>query len=290
MMLLRDVADSDLDVFFEHWADDDALRMAAFTPADAHDRAAFEARWARQRTTATILAKAIELDGEPVGSIGSWDDDGKREVTYWIGRAHWAKESLRAHSASSSRSRRRGRFMPRPLPTTSARCAFSKSAGSALPDLGARIRTHAEWRSTKSTSSWTPKCGSPAPVPGQAKLGRPVDLSINDECVRGDCHRHVRRERLELDLARCAAGSGRSSRATDRVPPLPPTDTLRRKVSRVLRITAPELWNLPTSTGPTVGASPRRGASVASPSREARDRSDARPRPRSRGVHADRSP
>jgi quinol monooxygenase YgiN len=56
MLLLRDVADSDLDVFFEHWADDDALRMAAFTPADAHDRAAFEARWARQRTTATILA------------------------------------------------------------------------------------------------------------------------------------------------------------------------------------------------------------------------------------------
>ena len=91
MLLLRDVADSDLDVFFEHWADDDALRMAAFTPADAHDRAAFEARWARQRTTATILAKTIELDGEPVGSIASWDNDGKREVTYWIGRAHWGK-------------------------------------------------------------------------------------------------------------------------------------------------------------------------------------------------------
>lgn len=45
MLLLRDVAESDLDVFFEHWADD-ALRMAAFTPADAHDRDAFEARWA----------------------------------------------------------------------------------------------------------------------------------------------------------------------------------------------------------------------------------------------------
>ena len=91
MMLLRDVADSDLDVFFEHWADDDALRMAAFTPADAHDRAAFEARWARQRTTATILAKTIELDGEPVGSIASWDNDGMREITYWIGRLHWGK-------------------------------------------------------------------------------------------------------------------------------------------------------------------------------------------------------
>ena len=117
MLLLRDVADSDLDVFFEHWADDDALRMAAFTPADAHDRAAFEARWARQRTTATILAKTIELDGEPVGSISSWDNDGKREVTYWIGRAHWGKgiasralgEFPRDRDDAAALRRRRGR-------------------------------------------------------------------------------------------------------------------------------------------------------------------------------------
>ena len=197
MLLLRDVADSDLDVFFEHWADDDALRMAAFTPADAHDRAAFEARWARQRTTATILAKTIELDGEPVGSISSWDNDGKREVTYWIGRAHWGKESPRAHSARSSRSRRRDRSTPPARPTTSARCAFSKSVGSALPDPGARTRTRAEWRSTRSTSGWTSKSSSPA-APGQAKT-RP------------------------LALARCAAGSELHARQTGSHHSRPPT-------------------------------------------------------------------
>ena len=262
MLLLRDVADSDLDVFFEHWADDDALRMAAFTPADAHDRAAFEARWARQRTTATILAKTIELDGEPVGSISSWDNDGKREVTYWIGRAHWGKESPRAHSARSSRSRRRDRSTPPARPTTSARCAFSKSVGSALPDPGARTRTRAEWRSTRSTSGWTSKSSSPA-APGQAKT-RPVGAGP-------------------------MCGRVRATRATDRVPPLPPTDTLRRKVSRVLRITAPEVWNLPTSTGPTVVASPRRGASAASPSRGARGRPDGRRRTRSPAGPAARS-
>jgi RimJ/RimL family protein N-acetyltransferase len=91
MIALRDVEDRDLDTFFDHWVDDDARRMAAFTPADAPDRTAFAARLQRQRENPSILVKTIELDGEPAGSIGSWDDDGKREITYWIGREHWGK-------------------------------------------------------------------------------------------------------------------------------------------------------------------------------------------------------
>ena len=100
MIVLRPVEDVDLDTFFEHWRDAEALRMAAFTPADAGDRAAFDARWARMRNDETILMRTIEADGRPVGSIGSWDNDGRREVTYWIGRAHWGKgiasDALRA--------------------------------------------------------------------------------------------------------------------------------------------------------------------------------------------------
>jgi RimJ/RimL family protein N-acetyltransferase len=91
MLVLRDVEDGDLDAFFDHWTDDEALRMAAFTPVDAHDRAAFAERWARQRATPSILVKTIEVGGVPVGSIASWDNDGRREVTYWLGRAHWGK-------------------------------------------------------------------------------------------------------------------------------------------------------------------------------------------------------
>ena len=90
-IVLRDVDDGDLDVFFEHWADDEALRMAAFTPADAGDRAAFDARWARLRANPSNVVRTIDVDGEPVGSIASWDNEGKREVTYWIGRAQWGK-------------------------------------------------------------------------------------------------------------------------------------------------------------------------------------------------------
>ncbi len=91
VIVLRDIRDADLDTFFEHWADDQALRMAAFTPADARDRSAFDARWERQRSDPAILLKTIEFDGEAVGSIASWDNERQREVTYWIGRAHWGK-------------------------------------------------------------------------------------------------------------------------------------------------------------------------------------------------------
>ena len=93
MVVLREVRDSDIDPFFAHWRDGEALRMAAFAPApkDAADRAAFDARWQRLRTQPTILSRAIDVDGETVGSISSWDNDGQREVTYWIGRAYWGR-------------------------------------------------------------------------------------------------------------------------------------------------------------------------------------------------------
>ena len=90
-MLVRDVADADLDVLFEHWTDPEANRMAAFTAQDPTDREAFDARWTRLRTNPENTTRTIELDGEVVGTIGSWTQDGNREVTYWIGREHWGK-------------------------------------------------------------------------------------------------------------------------------------------------------------------------------------------------------
>lgn len=89
--LLRDVEDDDLGVLFAHWTDPESNRMAAFTAVDPHDRVAFDERWRRFRESDGIIARAIEVDGIVVGSIGSWDNDGKREVTYWLGREHWGR-------------------------------------------------------------------------------------------------------------------------------------------------------------------------------------------------------
>ncbi len=88
---LREVRDEDLAVRFEQWADPVAARMAAFTAPDHMDRDAFERRWSRLRADETLIDRAIVVNGEIAGTIGSWGDPGEREVTCWIGRSYWGK-------------------------------------------------------------------------------------------------------------------------------------------------------------------------------------------------------
>lgn len=90
-MILREVRDEDLDVLFEHWIDPESNRMAAFTAANPDDREAFDARWQRLRANEDVTNRTIEVDGDVVGVISSWTQDGDREVTYWLGREHWGK-------------------------------------------------------------------------------------------------------------------------------------------------------------------------------------------------------
>ena len=89
--VLREVRDEDLPALFEQWADPVAAHMAAFTPPDHMDRDAFERRWSRLRADETLINRAILVDGEVTGTIGSWGDPGEREVTYWIGRSFWGR-------------------------------------------------------------------------------------------------------------------------------------------------------------------------------------------------------
>jgi len=89
--VLREVLDEDLAVLFEQWADPVAVQMAAFTAPDHMDRDAFERRWSRLRADDTVLNRAIVVDGDVAGTIGSWGDPTERQVTYWIGRAYWGR-------------------------------------------------------------------------------------------------------------------------------------------------------------------------------------------------------
>jgi RimJ/RimL family protein N-acetyltransferase len=88
---LREVRDEDLAVLFEQWADPDAANMAAFTAPDHMDWDAFERRWSRLRADVTVISRAIVVDGEVAGTIGSWGDPDEREITYWIGRSYWGR-------------------------------------------------------------------------------------------------------------------------------------------------------------------------------------------------------
>jgi RimJ/RimL family protein N-acetyltransferase len=89
--VLREVRDEDLGVLFEQWADPVAMQMAAFTVPDHMDRDAFERRWSRLRADDAVLTRAVVVDDEVAGTIGSWGATDEREVTYWIGRAYWSR-------------------------------------------------------------------------------------------------------------------------------------------------------------------------------------------------------
>ncbi|MEU0739775.1 GNAT family N-acetyltransferase [Streptomyces sp. NPDC006134] len=87
---LRAVHDSDLPVFYRQLNDPEALRMAAFTPEDPADRDAFDAQWARLRSSGDVV-RTILADGDVVGSAAVYGEPGEREVTYWVDRAHWGR-------------------------------------------------------------------------------------------------------------------------------------------------------------------------------------------------------
>ena len=90
-MNLRDVTAADLPILFAQEADPAAVWMAAFTPADPTDHAAFTAHWTRVLADPTVVMKAIVVDGAVAGSIGCYPQEGLLEVTYWIGRAFWGR-------------------------------------------------------------------------------------------------------------------------------------------------------------------------------------------------------
>ena len=97
---LRTLADRDLDTLFVWESDPRAVQMAAFTRADPSDRTAFDAHYERIRNDPSCTLRAIDDDGEFVGTVGSYTMEGKREVTYWIAPARWgqglASRALRA--------------------------------------------------------------------------------------------------------------------------------------------------------------------------------------------------
>ena len=76
---LRDVADSDLPIFFEHQQDPDANRMAAFTSKDSADRDAFTEHWTRIRSDDTVTIRTILFAGQVAGHVAGFEQSGKRE-------------------------------------------------------------------------------------------------------------------------------------------------------------------------------------------------------------------
>ncbi|WRZ88298.1 GNAT family N-acetyltransferase [Streptomyces sp. NBC_01007] len=96
-VVLRDVRDADLPIFFAQMNDPEGVRMAAFTAKDPSDRALFQAHWARIRQDPAVMARTIVGENdEVVGNAAVFGPPEEREVTYWIGRQYWGRGAATA--------------------------------------------------------------------------------------------------------------------------------------------------------------------------------------------------
>lgn len=89
MVVLRDVIEADLPILFEHQSDPVAARMAAFP---SREREAFMEHWrVKVLGNPGNVTKTVVAEGRVVGYVGSWEQDGRRLVGYWIGREQWGR-------------------------------------------------------------------------------------------------------------------------------------------------------------------------------------------------------
>lgn len=90
-LLLRDVKDSDLSIFFKQQLGQKSNYMAAFTAKDPADQGAFWAHWQKIMADATILIQTIIYGGQVAGYVLSYENECKPEVSYWLGEEYWGK-------------------------------------------------------------------------------------------------------------------------------------------------------------------------------------------------------
>lgn len=90
-LFLRDVTSDDLPIFFAQQLNQEANSMAAFTAKDPTNQAAFMAHWHKILADDTVIIKTIIFNQQVAGSVSSYEEEGKPEVTYWLGKEYWGK-------------------------------------------------------------------------------------------------------------------------------------------------------------------------------------------------------
>jgi RimJ/RimL family protein N-acetyltransferase len=104
--VLREVRPGDLDALFEQQREPEGVAMAVFP---ARDREAFDEHWRKVLANERNVVRVIDVDGEVAGNIGSWEQDGRQLVGYWLGRDFWGRGLATAALAELAQE------LPRPL-------------------------------------------------------------------------------------------------------------------------------------------------------------------------------
>jgi RimJ/RimL family protein N-acetyltransferase len=87
-VVLREVTQDDVAVFYEHQREPEGSAMAAFP---MRERDAHNAHWSKIMRHGSVIARTIVAGGEVAGNIGSWEQDGERLVGYWVGKTFWGR-------------------------------------------------------------------------------------------------------------------------------------------------------------------------------------------------------
>jgi RimJ/RimL family protein N-acetyltransferase len=89
--VLRKTQYADLDRLFDLQTDDEAGYMAAFVSDTWKDREAYFAKWKRFLMDDTVNSWTILVDGNIIGSIGTYVMFGETCIGYGIGREYWGQ-------------------------------------------------------------------------------------------------------------------------------------------------------------------------------------------------------
>ncbi len=87
-MVLRDVVESDVDVFCAHQADAGAAELAGVPSRSRED---YLAHWQRLLADQTVVKQTVLSNGVVAGNVVSFERNGVRELGYWLGRGHWGR-------------------------------------------------------------------------------------------------------------------------------------------------------------------------------------------------------
>lgn len=85
---LREVVPADVDVFYEHQLDPDAVRLAVFR---SRERTAFLNHWSRIMADPSVEKRTILCGSEVAGNIVSFGEQSARELALLLGRDFWGR-------------------------------------------------------------------------------------------------------------------------------------------------------------------------------------------------------
>lgn len=88
---LRKSIASDLELFYQNQADEEANFMAAFTSKDPYNKEAYIKKWTRLMTDSTVHMQTILLENKAVGCVVKFVMGGDADITYALDKQHWGK-------------------------------------------------------------------------------------------------------------------------------------------------------------------------------------------------------